>query len=134
MAGPLFLVVPAHLRSAWRRSRASRGQIVILFALSLPVVLGGLGLSVDIGMALLTRTSAQKTADAAAIAGADYQLTSISTGSSSTAAQEATLYAEKNGYTSSEIVVRVGTSNFQVACTHCTTDDANDYIEATVTH
>src|SRR5437763_4867025 len=91
-----------------RLNGGKRGQILVLFSLALPVMLGGLGLAVDIGTALVARTDAQKTADAAAIAGGDYKLTTISTGSSTTAQLEATLYAQKNGYSSSEIVTRLG--------------------------
>lgn len=113
--------------------RGSRGQVLVLFALGLPVLLGGLGLSIDIGLAFVSRVDAQKVADAAAIAGADYRLTGISTGSASTPQLEATLYAQKNGFTASQIDARLGTSTFQVACTHCTSDSADNYMEVTIT-
>jgi uncharacterized membrane protein len=47
-----------------------RGQALVMVALSLTVMVGMLALSVDLGVAYLTRKSAQAAADAAALAGA----------------------------------------------------------------
>ena len=49
---------------------ASRGQIILMFAIFLTVMMGALGLSVDLGMAFAQRRSMQNAADAGALAGA----------------------------------------------------------------
>ena len=51
----------AKILNALRRLRhESRGQMLVMFALVLPVLVGAMGLSIDIGSAMLTRTEAQK--------------------------------------------------------------------------
>jgi Flp pilus assembly protein TadG len=49
---------------------ASRGQILIMFAIMLTALLGAVGLSVDLGMAFSQRRTMQSAADAGALAGA----------------------------------------------------------------
>ena len=49
---------------------ASQGQILIMFALFLTVLLGAAGLSMDLGMAFSQRRAMQNAADAGALAGA----------------------------------------------------------------
>jgi Flp pilus assembly protein TadG len=49
---------------------ASRGQVVLMFAIFLTVMMGALGLSIDVGMAMAQRRSMQNAADAGALAGA----------------------------------------------------------------
>jgi Flp pilus assembly protein TadG len=49
--------------------RASRGQILIMFAVMLTALLGAVGLSVDLGMAFSQRRTMQSAADAGAYAG-----------------------------------------------------------------
>src|SRR6476619_678718 len=49
--------------------RASRGQILIMFALMLTALLGAVGLSVDLGMPFSERRTMQSAADAGALAG-----------------------------------------------------------------
>ncbi|HEU0075096.1 MAG TPA: pilus assembly protein TadG-related protein [Dehalococcoidia bacterium] len=76
---------------------SQRGQILILFAIAIPIIIGFAGLALDIGVLLSSRTSQQKAADAAALAAAvswyadpwatPLQLT-----------DDAKEYAEKNGY------------------------------------
>lgn len=53
-----------------RRARRQRGAVAIYVALLLPVALGFVALSIDIGRALLVRNQLQNAADAAALAGA----------------------------------------------------------------
>ncbi len=54
------------------RSRFSRGQILVLFTLALPVLLGVMGLGADIGVLYFNWVQLQKAADSAALAGAQY--------------------------------------------------------------
>src|SRR5580765_7709145 len=100
----------------WRALRnlqvLERGQLLVMLAIMLPVVVGAMGLSIDIGYSMWARTDQQKTADAAALAGADYLLTNGPTGSSVTA--QATTYAQKNGYNSPGATVTV--NNPAVTC------------------
>jgi len=49
--------------------RASRGQILIMFALMLTALLGAVGLSIDLGMSFSQRRTMQSAADAGALAG-----------------------------------------------------------------
>jgi Flp pilus assembly protein TadG len=55
------------LRPASNR-KAQRAQIFVLFALSLPVLLGFMGLGIDLGFAFVERTNLSKAVDAAALA------------------------------------------------------------------
>ena len=50
--------------------RQPRGQTLVTMAVSLVVVLGFIGLSIDVGMMMLARNELQNAADAAALAGA----------------------------------------------------------------
>jgi hypothetical protein len=91
-----------HLKLPIRRTGAhkdddqvlSRGQIIVLFAAALPVLIGILGLAIDVSFAWITELRIQKTADAAALAGAVYlpDNTSGATGASLASATQ-------NGYT-----------------------------------
>src|SRR5262249_40526568 len=55
----------------WRARRASqRGQIMVVCAVALPVLIGFVGVTIDGGYYLATRRAAQNAADAAARAGA----------------------------------------------------------------
>jgi len=55
------------LRRASNR-KTQRAQIFVLFALSLPVLLGFMGLGIDLGFAFVERTNLSKAVDAAALA------------------------------------------------------------------
>jgi hypothetical protein len=83
---------------------SQRGQVLILFAIAIPIILGFAGLAIDIGVMMSTRTSQQRGADAAALAAAVAWF-------SNPAATEAQLeadaidYAEKNGYPASDVTV-----------------------------
>ena len=54
------------------RCRFSNGQILVLFTLALPVLLGVIGLGADIGVLYFNWVQLQKAADSAALAGAQY--------------------------------------------------------------
>jgi len=76
---------------------SQRGQILILFAIAIPIIIGFAGLALDIGVLLSSRTSQQKAADAAALAAAvSWYSDPYATPAQLTA--DAEEYAEKNGY------------------------------------
>lgn len=92
-----------------------RGQVLVLFAAALVGIVAIVGLSVDVGQLVLTRTDLQKVADAAALAGAqDLPSTSVAT-------QSANTYVGLNAPNTAAAVVFSATNN------------ANDTIEATAT-
>jgi hypothetical protein len=72
----------------------SRGQIIVVFALSLTVLIGIMGLAIDISYAWICEMRMQKAADAAALAGAVYL--PDQTGPATTASLAE---AVQNGYT-----------------------------------
>jgi len=81
------------MESVTARGRREDGQMLVLFALALGVLLGFVAMSIDVGMILHERRSAQNAADAAALAGAQ-ELPQ----SPSDAVGRALEWAEKNGY------------------------------------
>ncbi len=85
-----------------RIHRDERGQTILLVALSLPLLLGFIGMATDVGALFKDKRTMQTAADAGAIAGALH----ISDGTSITAAKAATA---TNGYTdgSNGVVVTV---------------------------
>ena len=62
--------VPRHFASAPNEAAAHPGQILVMFAFMLVVLLGAVGLSVDLGVAFSQRRTMQSAADAGALAGA----------------------------------------------------------------
>ncbi|HZY32032.1 MAG TPA: pilus assembly protein TadG-related protein [Candidatus Methylomirabilis sp.] len=100
-------VGPASPTSCPRTSRWKNedgGQVIVLVAVAVAVLLGIGGLVLDIGMAMVLRGDEQRAADAAALAGA----TEIFLGGTvSDAELSAQAFAEENGYDSAEVVVRV---------------------------
>jgi hypothetical protein len=80
------------------------GQVIIVTAILLPVLVGLVGIAVDVGMLMNYRTQEQRAADAAALAGAHVLLT---TGDKTQARAEALAYAKKHGYIDSEISVHL---------------------------
>ncbi len=56
--------------SRMRKSRASRGQVLILFAAAMVALIGMLGLATDMGYGFIERRTMQNAADAGALAGA----------------------------------------------------------------
>jgi Flp pilus assembly protein TadG len=91
---------------------SQRGQLLIVFAFAMPVIIGFTGLAIDIGLMLSSRASQQRGADAAALA-------AVVDWFSDPAATEAELtntaieYAEKNGYPASSANVEV---DFPASC------------------
>jgi hypothetical protein len=91
-----------HLKLPIRRTGAhknddqvlSRGQIIVIFAAALPVLIGVLGLAIDVSFAWINELRIQKTADAAALAGAVYLPDNTSGATSASLAA-----AVQNGYT-----------------------------------
>lgn len=79
------------LHRLWRSRRAS---VVTYFAVALPVLIGAVGMSVDVADWHVNRRVAQSTADASAVAGALELVRSGSSGVDTAA----TIGAEKNGY------------------------------------
>jgi Flp pilus assembly protein TadG len=87
------------LRASWEQlghGRHERAQVLILSALVLPVMLGFSGLAIDVGLLMAHRAERQNTADAAAIAGAQFLM--YNPGNTAGATAEACAYAQKNGY------------------------------------
>lgn len=82
--------VPRH----GRRSTKEAGYLLVLFALSLVVLLGFIGLVVDVGYFEFTKRRMQTAADSAALAGAQELLRGNTSDVSSSAAHDATV----NGY------------------------------------
>lgn len=83
--------LPAH--QAGGQSR--RGQILPIFALCMVVLVGMVGLVLDVGGAFAQRRVEQSASDLAALAGANAYMT---TGDAATAIAEARLIAKANGY------------------------------------
>jgi Flp pilus assembly protein TadG len=85
---------PARIKAIWMNGRSGflKGQMLILFTLILPVLLGVVGLGADFSIIYFNWTMVQKAADAAALAGAS-QLTG-QTGSASTVQAAAVNYAD----------------------------------------
>jgi hypothetical protein len=83
--------------------RAKRGQVMVLVAVSVTILLGFLGLATDMGVLWATRRRAQTAADAAAVAGVNATMTT----QSSNYAAAATDVASINGFTngSNSVVV-----------------------------
>src|SRR5512146_3313387 len=76
-----------------------RGQVIVISALLLPVLIGLTGLALDVGLLMVQRTERQRTADAAALAGAQYLMYNFGqSGAETTAEQTACTYAQNNGF------------------------------------
>jgi len=85
--------------------RAKRGQIIVLVALSITVLLGFLGLATDIGVLWATKRKAQTAADAAAVAGVNATLGTNSSGYSTAASDVASLNGFTNGSSGTTVAV-----------------------------
>src|SRR6266545_7196775 len=84
--------------ASFLRSR-ERGQLLVLSAILLPVLLGFTALAVDLGWLFVSRTSEQRAADAAALAGALARLNNSTATADADSVAVAKDYATKNGYT-----------------------------------
>lgn len=103
----------AKLRGLIRRmTGAEQGQVLILFAAGLVGICGFVGMSVDVGHLVFTRTDLQKIADAAALAGS--QDLPDSTANATTSAN---LYAAKNGAATTAISFSNSNSTITVKAT-----------------
>jgi len=87
---------PTRRRLAIRFAADRRGVIVVMFALMVPILIGFLGLGVEVGLWYKERRDMQAAADAAALAGA-YELAEDRASNIGTVAQRE---AENNGWTS----------------------------------
>ena len=103
-----------HLPLRAFRTATERGQALVLFALGLAAFCGLVGLAVDVGQIVATRTDLQKTADAAALAAAQDLPTT-------TTAQS----------TADDYVLDNGGSNTSATVTFTQTYAANDTITVT---
>ena len=83
-----------------KRTRASRGQMAVIFALALPTMLGAVALCTDVGVMYVNWAELQKAADAAVLAGANRGLPYDAALATDTAQQ----YAEMNGISKDEIL------------------------------
>lgn len=102
-------------RTCRTRDRKERGQALVLFAAGLAAFLGLAGLAIDAGQIVFTRTDMQKTADAAAFAGAeDLPLSGQATSAANT------YVAANSGNTSATVQIS-------------TTSQTNDTIRVTAT-
>ncbi len=80
-----------------RPIRKQRGQIMVLVALSVTVLLGFLGLATDVGILWATKRKAQTAADAAAVAGVNATMTTEGANYSAAATDVASLNGFTNG-------------------------------------
>jgi Flp pilus assembly protein TadG len=80
-------------------NRSSRGQMLVIVALIIPVLLGAIALGTDVTVFYFNWMQLQKAADAAALAGANYLPDSPSTAQSTAIA-----YAKSNGIKAVEII------------------------------
>jgi Flp pilus assembly protein TadG len=86
------------------RGRGERGQVIVVFALALVVIIAMVGLVIDGGGAFSQRRVEQKAADVAALAGANaymntYRSTSSVASATSAATTAAIASATRNGFT-----------------------------------
>jgi uncharacterized membrane protein len=86
--------------------KSQRGQVMVLVALSVIVLLGFMGLATDLGLLWAVRRKAQTAADAAAVAGSNATLGSDSSAYSTAATDVATL----NGFTNNSQSTTVSVS------------------------
>jgi Flp pilus assembly protein TadG len=110
-----------------QRHALERGQMLVLFALSLVAIIGMVGLVLDSGGAFAQRRSQQNAADVAALAAANDLI--VNAGDADWVATAESI-ASQNGYTDS-----VGGAVVQVTCVNCpgqTLDPAVDGVQVTV--
>jgi Flp pilus assembly protein TadG len=111
-----------------RNDSRSDGQILVLFALSLVVMIAMVGLILDGGGAYAQRRAEQNAADTAALAAANDLI--VNQGSANWQAT-ALSFATQNGYTNG-----VGNTTVTVTCVNCpgqVLDNSKDGVQVTVT-
>ena len=89
---------------ARRRPEGQRGQVLVLFALSLTALLAGAGLVIDLGASWAQARSEQKVADVAALAGATAEGNGLTRAQIIQAAIDS---AVANGFVASEVQVNI---------------------------
>lgn len=99
-----------------KQGRASKGQILILFAFFLTAMVGVLALAVDLGVSFTERRAMQNSADAAALAGARIVAKSAST-SGLTAISDVTTVAGQNA-------MKIGTLG-AISCNYVNDSDSS---------
>jgi Flp pilus assembly protein TadG len=104
--GSCIRVLRRFLISCRRRSVGTSGNVAIIFALTLPVVVGGAGLGVETSYWYYSSLKLQAVADAAAYAGALEKVTGSDT---PTIVSAATLSATSNGFSTSTGTIEVFT-------------------------
>ena len=87
-----------------KKRKGERGQMLVLLTLLLPVVLGFVALTVDVGLALIERRDLQNAVDAAALAAAQDLANGESTATVTATAME---YLERNGYNDSDDAIEI---------------------------
>ncbi len=104
------------MHASHRARPGQRGQVLVIFAIALIAIIGGVGLVLDTGSAFSQRRDEQNVADLASIAGATAYLNATGTTAERTAAAEAAAHAvtTQNGYTDGASSVDV---NVTVAAT-----------------
>ena len=113
-----------------RLARDERGVIIVMFALLLPIMIGFIGMGVEVAYWFQDRRDLQAAADAAAIAGA-YEIAEGRVSAADTVAQRE---AEANGWSSSEGAITI--NNEQINSTDPSSgnfDDDDNAIEVILT-
>ncbi len=106
--------IAGYVRGSTDRAGASRGQIIVLFALALVAIVAGVGLVIDGGSAWAQRRNEQRVADLAALAGARAEANWASKGGIIQAALDT---AAANGFAASEVQVNIPPTQGEFAST-----------------
>jgi Flp pilus assembly protein TadG len=105
-AGMFFSGPAALVRRAWRKRSSDNGNVAIIFALAMPLVVGAGALSVETNLEYTAQTHLQVAADAAAYASA---LDNRASASLDTITTDATAAATSNGWSSATGTIQVHT-------------------------
>ena len=108
------------------KRRNEAGQVLIMFALGLAVLLGMAALTIDVGLAYVARRDMQNAADAAALAGADVLLEGQSLALAASTARDLAL---QNGYDGAAADVTVDISIPPKSGPH---SGDNDFVEVLI--
>ena len=117
---------------------AEGAQVLMVVAVFLPVLLGMVGIALDVGLLITHRTERQRTADAAALAGAQYLMYNWASPTVvADAKQWACTYAQKNDFgtgtcPNSEVIVNLPPGQGPHTCAADPTN-CNSYVEVKIT-
>lgn len=111
LCGPWRRLFPSRILTRLADDRG--GVIIVMFALMLPVLLGFMGLGIEVALWYSNKRDMQAAADAAAIAGA-YE---IAEGRTSNVTARGTAEAENNGYSSTTGSITINNSSADVNST-----------------